>query len=310
MYPLKRLLVGIDQSPTDDILIQFCARIANMVSADKIYLIHAARDLELPDAILKKYPDLIAPVDENISRETNHLINKYFDDSLKSRTEILIVEGNPSKTILKEITIKEIDMLVMGKKSQPGSTGYLARKMALLATCSVAIIADNIDFSNKKPLFKNVLVPVDFSDYSLPALELAKQLHEHKGVSNIECQYVFSVPAVYKLGSSSYNEILRMIVDNSKNQMKELLHQANIKELNVNQLFSLDKSQNIPLKIHETINKNGVDLVIMGSKGRTAAASLLLGSNTEKVIDYCDNSIIVIKDKRHNLDVIDVLLNS
>ena len=186
MYPLKRLLVGIDQSPTDDILIQFCARIANMVSADKIYLIHAARDLELPDAILKKYPDLIAPVDENISRETNHLINKYFDDSLKSRTEILIVEGNPSKTILKEITIKEIDMLVMGKKSQPGSTGYLARKMALLATCSVAIIADNIDFSNKKPLFKNVLVPVDFSDYSLPALELAKQLHEHKGVSNIE----------------------------------------------------------------------------------------------------------------------------
>lgn len=133
MYPIRRILLGIDQSPTDDILIQFTAKFAALADTDKIYIIHAAKNLELPEKVIEKYPDLIAPVDENIIRETNILIDKYFDDTLKSRTEIMILEGNPAKTILKEISVKEIDMLVMGKKSNPESTGYLARKMALLA---------------------------------------------------------------------------------------------------------------------------------------------------------------------------------
>ena len=131
MHPIKRLLIGIDQSPTDEILLRFCSNFADKLDIDRIYIVHAASNLELPEPILHKYPDLIAPVDENIHYETKLLLDKYFSSGLRSRTEVMILEGNPLKTLLKEIVVKEIDILLMGKKSRPESSGFLARKIYL-----------------------------------------------------------------------------------------------------------------------------------------------------------------------------------
>ena len=310
MYPVKRLLVGIDQSSTDNKLIKFCAGFAAVHPVDKIYIIHVAKNLELPETVVQKYPDLIAPVDENIIHETTLLTEKYFDETLRAKTEILVMEGNPANTILKEISIKEIDMLVMGKKTSPGNTGYLARKMALLAGCNVAIIADQKSFNHHFPLFEKVLVPVDFSGFSKRSIEMAGTFLEKNAAGNITCQYVLEVPAHYHYGDNSFREILQLMEENSKKEMDNLLKENNIPEKNIEQIFTTDTGQNVPLRIHETILEGHYDLVIMGSKGRTAAASVFLGSNAEKVIDYATCSIMVMKDKNHNLDLIDILLKS
>lgn len=308
MHPLKRLMVGIDQSPADDILIRFCAVLAQQAGIDKIYVIHAAKNLELPEQILEKYPDLIAPVDENIRLETGHLLDKYFPPELKARTEIIILEGNPIQVVLKEIVVKEIDLLVVGKRSKPNSTGIFARKMALLANCSVAILSPEADMKPGNALFRNPLVPVDFSEHSILALEMLKLLAGKSGQVSFNCLHVYRVPIGYHYSGKSYEEFARIMEDNAREQMERTLKRAGLEAKNVTQIFTLDENQNIPYLISWTIDQNQFDFIIIGSKGRTAAASFLLGSNTEKLIDESNISMIVVKDKGNNLQMIDALL--
>jgi nucleotide-binding universal stress UspA family protein len=308
MHPVKRLMVGIDQSPTDEILLRFCSGFAEQLDVDRIYLVHAAASLELPDPIMEKYPDLIAPVDENIQYETTFLVDQYFSNALKSRTEILILEGNPLKTLLKEIVVKEIDILLMGKKSGSASSGFLARKMAQLANCSVTMINQDLSFSGERNQEKKVLIPVDFSEHSILALEMANLLYGKIGKLKLDLHHVYRVPAGYHYGGKSFDEFAEIMKENSREQMIQLLKNAGINSSQISEIYTLDRDQNIPLIIADTIKRNHYDLVIMGSKGRTAAASLFLGSNAEKLIEMIDKSMIVVKDKHHNLGLVEALL--
>lgn len=308
MYPIKRLMIGIDQSPMDDLLLKFTAGFASLTDIDKVYIIHAARNLELPEPLTTKYPDLIAPVDENIFRETTQSINKFFPSGLKSRTEMLVLEGNPFQTILKETVVKEIDLVVMGKKSKPASTGVLARKLTLLGNCSMAIVPRNFKPEKDQNMFRKILVPVDFSEHSRMAAEMAGELAGRASI-RIDCQYIYRVPPGYNYSAKSLKELSKLVVDNAKKEMGELLKKARLHPEKVKQVFTYDEHQDIPGMISLAADRNHYDLVVMGSQGRTAAASILLGSNAEKVIDLVHVPVLVMKDKHHNLGLVEALLN-
>ncbi len=50
------------------------------------------------------------------------------------------------------------------------------------------------------------------------------------------------------------------------------------------------------------------DLVAVGSRGRTAAAALLVGSIAVKVLEKCAAPVLIVKEKGETLNLLDVLL--
>ena len=126
-------------------------------------------------------------------------------------------------------------------------------------------------------LFKNILVPWDGSSYSLHAFKVALDIAK-KYDSKIElvtCLSHAETGSGY-LDSSFNKDIFKTAKDLMKNKMSKLKNNATkagisttidifITDSTVKQLVSFAKSKKI-------------DLVVMGSHGRTACRKMLLGS--------------------------------
>jgi len=140
---------------------------------------------------------------------------------------------------------------------------------------------------------KTILVPTDFSDYSLYALKVAASI-----AKKIEAELV--LVHSYVMPSKSFNnayfykdlnkELKRML----NKQMDELLHNECLKDIPV-QKHALSN-----LKLWEIAIDNrykDVDLIVMGSHGNGGFNELFIGSNTEKIVRLAGSPVLIIKQE-------------
>ena len=71
---------------------------------------------------------------------------------------------------------------------------------------------------------------------------------------------------------------------------------------------ALDDDPHPADKIYKTGKEMGVDMIILGSKGRTSAAAFLIGSVAEKlVMENSDIPLLLVKKGKENLGFLDAL---
>jgi len=73
--------------------------------------------------------------------------------------------------------------------------------------------------------------------------------------------------------------------------------------------FVLDKHNNPDKAIARFAAQGPYDLIVLGSKGRTALSSVLLGSVAAKLIkEDLEMPILVVKPKDHNMGLVEAIL--
>jgi len=306
MYQFKRILVALDQSNIDQILFRFVSHICSRIKIDKIYFVNVTKTLEWPPEIIEKYPDCLAPMDENIQHVIKEQMSQYLAKDLIPDSEILVMDGNPEEILLKEVNIKEIDLLVMGKKSLKDGSGRLTKKMANLAQCSIALISNS--FSKALDSEFQMMVSVDFSESSLNAVKIA-EIIRNANDAKIVIHHVYRVPSGYHYSGKSFEEFAEIMKKNAEEKMNKLLKEAKIDSSNLKIIYTLDKNDNAVKKISKTADNEKVHLIVIGSKGRTTAASIFLGSTAEKIISHIDKNILIVKDKKGNLDLLTYMMD-
>jgi nucleotide-binding universal stress UspA family protein len=118
---------------------------------------------------------------------------------------------------------------------------------------------------------KRMMVPVDFSENSRMALEQAMVISESSGAS-IVCQHSYKVPSGYHTTGKNYE------------QFAHAIHDAAVDEK--------------------------MDLIVMGSKGRTSLASMFLGSVATKTVIYdLEVELMVVKNKKQNMSLLQAIRN-
>ncbi len=133
--------------------------------------------------------------------------------------------------------------------------------------------------------FDRILVPVDYSNHSRHALELALQL---AGPGGVDAVHVWDRPA-YVTGEvmvahpdGSRRSLSDLIRDNAEREMTEFLAQVTVppgKPLR-HRLVSGEPVTALLACVEE----GNFDLLVVGTHGRTGVTRLLLGSVTEKLI--------------------------
>lgn len=304
MYALNRILVCLDLTDMDEQLIKASAVMANLHHSKNFFFLHVVETLELPKNIQEKYPDLIAPVDENVRKIIEENIQEHFETPDNCSYEIGVVEGNRTDIVLKWSKDKEVDLIMMGKKVKDFGSGILPEKIVKVCHCSFMLVP----FNSYHEL-KRIMVPVDFSKNSKMALEHAIELSKTSGAVII-CQHCYKVPAGYHTSGKSYAEFAEIMRANSVHDFAHFMQDMGLEKDTYRCIHTLVESRDAAHAIHETAVNENMDIIVMASKGRTGLASILLGSVAMRTVKYdLEVELLVVKDKKENMGFLEALLN-
>ncbi|WP_242919655.1 universal stress protein [Pontibacter liquoris] len=161
---------------------------------------------------------------------------------------------------------------------------------------------------------RRILVPVDFSDQSRYAFEVAVAIARKAGgaikllhIVEVTRTANFSATGDVLVGNNMDQLYTMQLLEMSKVQMKELRNAVNHSGVEVVEEVEVDRVIN---NIKQTIKEDKVDLVVMGSKGASGMDEFLIGSNTEKVVRVADCPVLTVKQRLPDFDVHEVVLAS
>ncbi len=299
--PFKTALVALDLTEMDDHLIRYTAMIAKLMPLERIFFVHVAKDLELPADLLEKFPDLMAPLDESLKKDISNKVGKHFKNTTLE-IDYVIKEGNAIDKILKLARVKQIDLILMGRKPIMKGSGIVSSHIARISPCSLLFVTENF-----KPTIKKVMVPIDFSKHSLLAVSQAKHLSENAG-ADLSISHVYNVPMGYSKTGKTFEEFAELMKTHAENDFKLFLHENKL-AIDPKCEFLLNDSEKPSDLIYDLGKRIHTDLIVMGSKGRTAGSAFLIGSVAENLaLQNSDIPILIIKVKGENMSFLESLM--
>ncbi len=304
MYKFNRILVGLDNTQIDKDLIQAASDLCVLSGTKEVFFINVIKEFDLPDSLKKEFPDLVSRAIVERKNELNASVEKYFKyEDAKIAINVLVEQGSVTKTVLKIAAKEKIDLIVLGRKNEK-KAGVLVTRIARRAVCSLLILPKNKTIS-----FNNILVPTDFSNYSKSAMEKALTLAKRsEGESKITVQHVYQVPNGYHYAGKTFREFAEIMKENARKDYDRFKTNFNLNGLDILDVYSLDKDDNIIDIIVKEARKRHSDIIIIGAKGRTAAAALFIGSKTERLVHLNEEiPMLVIRPKGKSVGLMDYL---
>ena len=142
---------------------------------------------------------------------------------------------------------------------------------------------------------KHILIATDLSDTSAPAIVHGGTIAKKLG-ARITLAHVYNTtPDVPPVALGPYAVIAEQVDEEVRPKIDALLGKIRDKELSDLQgLQTITLSHTNPAAaICDFASENGVDLIVVGSHGRTGSARLLLGSVAEKIARTAACSVLV-----------------
>jgi nucleotide-binding universal stress UspA family protein len=138
---------------------------------------------------------------------------------------------------------------------------------------------------------KKILVPLDGSKNSIRGLDMAIHIaRQSQGV--IVGLTVKSIPGIYAIHPLGFLDF------NSSKEMKKTLDDAKLRAAKkgiklISKALSGDPGYDIARFANN--KKNGIDLIVIGARGRSSAKELFLGSISNYVLHKSKKPVLVVK---------------
>ncbi|MGD1889569.1 MAG: universal stress protein [Cyclobacteriaceae bacterium] len=299
--PFRHVLVALDLTEMDDTLIRYADMVAKLLPIERIFFVYVAKNLELPPDLLEEYPDLMAPLDESIQVDLQKKVNDLFTTT-SVEVSCIVEEGNAIEKVLKLCKIKHIDLILMGRKKSLKGSGIVSSKIARRCPCSLLLVTENFS-----PNISKVLVPVDFSGHAAHAMQRASEFATPAS-AELMMMHIFDVPVGYYKTGKSHEEFARIMQSHAEKDCQKFL-KKNQFPADVACEYEVSDDGKAADMIYHHAEESGVDLIVLGSKGRTALSAILMGSVAEKLV-YRDSGIpvLIVKNKGENMGFINALL--
>ena len=209
------------------------------------------------------------------------------------RVDVEVDIGRPASQILERAAGLPADMIVMGTHGSSGfehlMLGSVTEKVLRRAGCAVVTVPPLAQATSTLP-FRRVLCAVDFSDWSLKALDLAVSLAQESGAELtllhvIEWPWEETPPPVMEglppAQAAALAEYRRYLEQSAMARLEALVPDAARDRLTVAPRLSFGKSY---VEILRVAGEVSADLLVMGVHGRNAIDLMLFGSTTNQVV--------------------------
>ncbi|MBN1464433.1 universal stress protein [candidate division KSB1 bacterium] len=295
---IKNILVPSDFSDTARHALANALAIAAMHQA-RITLLHVVTVYDDdPYNPSQTFPDLDDYYDHLEERAGAQFAETISRNELKHiPIEYVIRRGfSPHEEILTYLSEKEIDFIALGTHSRKPLArfflGSVAENIVHHASCPVLTVRID-DGDARVPVYKNILVPTDFSEQSKRALTLATSLLQPDGAL-----YVLHVveealqPAYFTVEGDAILQIMPKIRERSQAMLDDMIKECVPATVRAEALV---KEGRISTTIVEFAEEKQCDLIAMGTHGMNALGQIIIGSQANRVIRKAACPVVTIK---------------
>jgi nucleotide-binding universal stress UspA family protein len=273
----------MSRSASDAGTLRYAALIGRLCAAESVRLVHVLPGAEdTREAALAELKQLAAI----------HLAN--LPDSTKLSCDVLT--GPLTDRLLAYLAEQQVDLAVVGHKQQTPGRRAIARRLAMKAPCSVWMVPEG-----SPAAISRILAPIDFSDHSEDTLRVAIELARLSGAECVPLHVYFNeAVATYE----QYDEVLR---GEERAAYERFIANIDCRDVQLTPLF--EEGAGAAQTIGRVAARIAADLVVMGTRGRSRSASILLGSVTEAAIMESKLPLLAVKHFGARMGVLEALLD-
>jgi universal stress protein A len=149
--------------------------------------------------------------------------------------------------------------------------------------------------ANETIALKRILVPVDFSESSRKALQYALAFATQ---FNAEVTLLHVVPNVVAESRIAFDmpELQRSLLTEARQKLDEELKAFSGRPVKC----AVTVVRGVPYhEIVEVAKKSNIDLIVLGTHGRTGLKHLVMGSTAERVVRHANCPVLVVREREH-----------
>jgi len=208
-----------------------------------------------------------------------------------------VLEGPLTDVLLSQAAEHKVDLILVGTNRDSTGRRTLIRRLAMKAPCSVWIVPEDAGDSVRR-----ILVPIDFSDHAADTLRVAVSLAPFCGQVECLALHVYFNEAV--ITYEEYDQVLR---GQEEEAYRKFVAPIDCGSVPVRPLF--EEGPNVARVIGRVAEREAADLIVMGTRGRSRSAAILLGSVTEEAIRETRVPLLAVKHFGAHLTVLQALLD-
>lgn len=292
MMTFTKILCPTDFSPGAERALQTAARLASQTDAELVI----AHSWFIPSIAFT----MEAPFPPYVTKQIVDDAQRGLDDAVRlataagaKRVSSKLLAGPPWAEVVKLLEEEPFDLCVIGTHGRTGLArilmGSVAERVIRHSPCST--LAVRLD-SESGP-FSHALVPTDFSDSADRAVDVAATLVQPNG--KVDLLYVLELPVAYSGEApdaafvTEFDKRAAVALDQT---VARLRARADI-TVTARTRIGYPGAQTL----HALDSDPTIDLVVMGSHGRTGIKRALLGSVAEKVVRHARCPVFVARKR-------------
>ena len=293
----------MDQADTVRNRLSHCARHAEEHAAFLSKAYGATVDVA---HVLELYPGVYAAVQDHWERDgrVDEAVRRLQLPTVPVTGHQLI--GTPNVQICEAAMKYPADLIVLGTHGRTGLDhvllGSTAERVLTMAPCPVLTVRvpkDPDARHNKAPIkLEQVVVPVDFSDCSLDALEYGTQIAKDFGAS---------LTLLHVLEPIAYADDLTLAQQAKQDRLKEGIDSQLKPYVSAIQSAGVSVREvirgGVPADtIIESVRSSDCDLIVMGTHGRRGLSHLMRGSVAESVLRRASCPVLAVRNAHFTAD--------
>ena len=275
----RTILCPIDFSPGSRYALRVAIRLANESGAPLV-LVHA---WFVPAATAGGDPPMLGVTMQALVDDAQRGLTDALTEVKRAGVEHVtsqLVTGPPAERVASIATPR--DLIVMGTHGRTGLSrvllGSVAERVVRHAPCSVLIAREH----GEPRAYRHLLVPVDFSEASRRALDEAGDLATRTGATVTLLHVLERVSASSLLAADQGATALL-------DDWAELIERKT--QTQVTRMIRTGTASHQALSV--AAEDPSIDLIIVGSRGRTGLSRLLIGSVAERIVRHATGAVLI-----------------
>lgn len=291
MGPLKHILLATDGSESCEGAIKEAIYLAQFYIAKLSVINVLETNPEFETEGLKFVEKM-----ELAAREHLELIRKAAAAQNVEVEAIVRRTDQPYKAIIEEAAKMKSDVIVMGRRGRTGLEkmlmGSVAAKVIGYAPCKVLVVPRLARIS-----CKSILIATDGSKYSVvaaaEAVGIAKRCKSDLIIiSSVHTEALSSMSPDTGYTQSQQETIAKQELDRAEKSIAGVKELAEKEGIRAEGIIAEGRPYEAIVKAAKDRN---IDLIVVGSHGRTGISRFLMGSVTERVIGHAESAVLVVK---------------